>query len=116
MIVLVDEIIGMVDHATRPICTSQDELAVDLINELAPQGNYLTSDHTLANFRRFWHSGLFLRSRFTGSPEDEPEPLYDRINRRTREIIETHTVEPLPDEVIRELDELENKWMGRVMK
>jgi trimethylamine---corrinoid protein Co-methyltransferase len=114
MMVLCDELLQMVDHATRPIDTSREELAVDLIDQVGPQGNYLALDHTLANCRRFWHSGIFLRNRLTGSEEDEPEPVAERINRKTREIIETHEVEPLPDEVIHELDDLEAKWTGRL--
>lgn len=113
MILLCDEILQMVDHSTRRIDTSPEELALDLIDSVGPQGNYLALDHTLANFRRFWHSNIFLRNRLTGSPEDEPEPVHERINRRTREIIETHEVEPLPGGVLKELDDLERKWMAR---
>jgi trimethylamine---corrinoid protein Co-methyltransferase len=114
MIVLSNELIEMVDHATHPINTSQEDLCLDLIDEVGPQGNYLALDHTLANFRRFWHSNIFLRNRLTGSEEDASESVAQRINQKTREIIEKHEVEPLPAEVIRELDELEKKWTGRL--
>lgn len=113
LMVLVDEIVDMLDQATRPISTDSEELALDLIDEVGPQGNYLALDHTLANFRRFWHSDIFLRNRLTGSPEDEPEPVAERINKKTIDIIENHQVEPLPDDVLKELDQLERKWMGR---
>lgn len=114
MIFLCDELISLVDHATRRIDTSVGELAVDLVEKVGPQGNYLALDHTLNNFRRFYHSNLFLRDRLTVSPEGETEPLRERINRMTREVIETHEVESLPREVLAELDQLEEKWMGKL--
>lgn len=116
MMVLSNEIIDMVEHATRPIETSQDELCLDLIDQVGPQGNYLALDHTLANFRRFWHSNIFLRNRLTGSPEDEPEPVAERINKKTIDIIENHQVDPLPAEVLSELEELEKKWMSEATR
>lgn len=114
MIVLCDELIEMSRHATRALDTSPQELAVELIDQVGPQGNYLALDHTLQNFRRFWHSDIFLRNRLTGSREDEPEPVAQRIRQKTIDIIEHHQVDPLPDNVIKELDQLERKWMSRI--
>lgn len=114
MMVLSEEMLEMVDHATRRIDTRPEELALDLIDQVGPQGNYLALDHTLANFRRFWHSNIFLRNRLTGSPEDKPEPVTERINKKTRELIEIHRAAPLPPETLRDLDELEKKWTGRL--
>jgi trimethylamine---corrinoid protein Co-methyltransferase len=113
LILLTNEIADMVDHATRRIDTSQEELCLDLIDRVGPQGNYLALDHTLANFRRFWHSDIFLRNRLTGTDEDEQETVRQRINRKTKEIIEKHEVEPLPGDTIKALNELEEKWMAR---
>ncbi|MCL5257035.1 MAG: trimethylamine methyltransferase family protein [Chloroflexi bacterium] len=114
LMALTDEILDMLGHATHPIDTSQDELALNLIDEVGPQGNYLALDHTLANFRRFWHSDVFLRNRLTGSPEDEPEPVADRLNKKTVEMLENHQVPPLSGDKLRELDELEQKWLSRI--
>jgi trimethylamine---corrinoid protein Co-methyltransferase len=112
LIVLCDELIEMVNHATCRISVESEELALDLIDQIGPQGNYLTSDHTLSNFRRFWHSSLFLRPRLAGATELELEPFGQRLNRRTREIIATHKVDSLPAETLRDLDDLEQKWMA----
>jgi len=113
MMVVCDEIIGMVEHATWRVDTSPEELAVDLIDEVGPRGNYLSTDHTFANFRRFWYPKVFQRVRLAAEAADEPEAIADRVNRRTIEIIERHEVEPLPPEVLRELDDLERGWMAR---
>ena len=106
MMVLTNELIEMVDHATQRVDTSRDELCVDLIDQVGPHGHFLELDHTLKNFRRFWHSNIFLRSRLPDNPEDGPETVRERINRKTRDMIETHEIEPLPRSVVSELEEL----------
>jgi trimethylamine---corrinoid protein Co-methyltransferase len=113
MIVLFDEVIEMVRHATRQIEVTPEELPLDLVHEIGPGGTYMAQDHTLANCSRFWHSGLFMRSRGPGLGPDEPEMIRERINSTTRQIIETHEVEDLPPEKLRELEKLEKSWMIR---
>ncbi len=113
MIVLCDEVIGMIDHATTRIDTGPEDLALDLIREVGPGGHYLSSEHTLVNFRRLWYGEIFLREPVTGPGADRPDAVRERINERTRHIIETHRVAPLPEAVIGDLDELETKWRAR---
>jgi trimethylamine--corrinoid protein Co-methyltransferase len=111
--VLTDELVDMVDHATRQIDTRRDELCLELIHEVGPQNHFLDLDHTLDNFRRFWHSNIFQRPRLSDPPVTGEKTVRDRINEKTRRIIETHVVEPLPREVVRELDKLERSWVGQ---
>ncbi len=111
MLVLTNEILGLVDHVTRQIDTRSEEFALELIDRVGPRGNFVTSEHTLTNFRRFWYSTLFPRRR-PGNPLEDPLEVKERINQRTRNIIEKHQVEPLPTDVLRELDELEKRWLS----
>jgi hypothetical protein len=39
----------------------------------------------------------------------------DKINAKTRDIIENHKVPALPDDVLTGLDEIESKWMGEAI-
>jgi trimethylamine--corrinoid protein Co-methyltransferase len=114
MMVLTNELIEMADHATQQIDTSREELCLNLIEQVGPRGHFLELEHTLRNFRRFWHSNIFIRSKLPEHYEDEPETVRERINKKTKEIIDTHKVDPLPDNVVHELDELEKKWIARV--
>lgn len=114
MMVLCDEIIGMVTHAGRGVDTGPGELPLDLIDRVGPGGHFITTDHTLANFRRFWHSDVFLREGLSGLGCEDPDRVRDRINSKTRTIVESHQVEPLADEVLQELEHLEEKWLARI--
>jgi trimethylamine--corrinoid protein Co-methyltransferase len=113
MLVLCDELIEMSVHATRAIVPSVDELMLDLIDRVGPRGNYMAERHTRDNFRRFWHSPLFLRKRLK-AVQQRPDSFSERLNERTRQIIETYEDQLLPADTVRELDELEAKWIARV--
>ena len=113
MMVVCDEVLDMVEHATHRVDTSHEEMAVELIQEVGPRGNYLATDHTLANFRRFWYPRVFQRVRLTAEAAEEPETVADRISRKTVQVLETHKVQPLPEETMRELADMETGWMAR---
>jgi trimethylamine--corrinoid protein Co-methyltransferase len=114
LLVLCDELIDMSVHATQAIAPSRQELMLDLIDSVGPRGNYMGQRHTRANYRSFWHSPLFLRRRLRASAEDGPQSFTERLNQRTRQIIEAYEDQPLPVETVRELDGLEAKWLARV--
>ena len=52
--VLVNEILYMVNQFMRGIPVNDDTLALDLIDQIGPEGHYLYADHTLANFKNVW--------------------------------------------------------------
>ena len=111
LIVLTDEVLDMITKIMGGIEVSPETLAVDLIDKVGPGGTYLTEEHTLKNFRRFWYPKLFYRNRYdVWSSEGRPN-LREKLNRKTREIIEQHQVDPLPDDVLKELAVLEKRWM-----
>jgi trimethylamine--corrinoid protein Co-methyltransferase len=115
MMVLCNEVLDMIEHATQQVDTRPEDLAVDLVDEVGPRGDYLAADHTLANFRRFWYPRVFQRVRLAVGATEEPESITARINRRTLEIIEQQDVEPLPADTLHELDEMEKGWLARIV-
>lgn len=54
-----------------------------------------------------------LRNRLTCSEDGGDDTVAERVNKRTREIIEKHEVEPLPDGTLKILDETEGEWLAR---
>ena len=47
-----NEIISLVKRMCRGIKVNEDTMALDAISQVGPGGNYLTTDHTVANFRQ----------------------------------------------------------------
>lgn len=53
IMVLTNEIIGMIDQIMKGIEVSQETLALDLIDRIGPGGNYLAEEHTVRHFRKW---------------------------------------------------------------
>jgi trimethylamine--corrinoid protein Co-methyltransferase len=47
-----NEMIGMVERAIRGIEVNDDNLALDVIRRVGPDGNYLMEEHTQMHFRK----------------------------------------------------------------
>jgi trimethylamine--corrinoid protein Co-methyltransferase len=82
---------------------STETLALDLIHETGPDGQYLNKKHTVRHFRDQWHPLLFDRDNYEGWVKKGSKTLAERAAERVNEILNTHKVEPLPDKVKEEL-------------
>lgn len=60
-IVVSNEVIGMVTRITQGFEINEESLALDLIDQIGPGGEYLTSQHTLRHFKQNWFPHLILR-------------------------------------------------------
>ena len=98
-----DEILGWIDHLMRGVDVSDKALAVDLIDEIGPDGQYLDNEHTFAHFRERWYPTLFDRDNYDGWLAKGGETLAERAGQRVEAILAGHKPEPLPDEVAREV-------------
>jgi trimethylamine---corrinoid protein Co-methyltransferase len=110
LMVLTDELLGMTSHMVRGVEVNPQEVQLDLIHQVGPRGEFLTADHTYDNFKRFWYPKVFEHRRYdvwqlAGAPSQ-----LDRLQERTRKLIETTEAKPLPADVVRELDGRETHW------
>ena len=110
LMVLHDEMVGMVNAFMGGIEISDETLALDLIDRVGPGGNYLTEAHTLKHFTKFWVPRLLDRTPLTPDQNESVNPCEERINKKAREIIETHTPVPLPGEIVKEIKKVEESW------
>ncbi len=107
--VLVNEIIEMVYGYMGGIIVDKERLALEVMEEIGPGGNFLMEDHTMKYFREIWYSRLFDRStmnqwRARGKPE-----FHERLQRETEKLMQ-HEPRPLPPEVEREIDRMAGHW------
>ncbi|MBC8235798.1 trimethylamine methyltransferase family protein [bacterium] len=107
MLVMSDEIISMVRHITRGIEVNEETLAVDVIDEVKPGGNFLETEHTFKHYRReFWFPKLMDRRNHGDWVEAGGETLGDRANDKVKNILATHTVPPLSKEVREKIEDI----------
>jgi trimethylamine--corrinoid protein Co-methyltransferase len=102
-LVVSNEVIGMVRRIVRGIEVNEETLALDLIDEVGPGGEFLTSEHTLRHFRENWYSDLIERIPHERWVDEGEKDLGSRANEKVRHILENHQPKPLEDDVRKEL-------------
>ncbi|CAA7600613.1 trimethylamine-corrinoid protein Co-methyltransferase [Acididesulfobacillus acetoxydans] len=113
LMVMDDEIIGMVKRILEGIEVDDEHLAVDVIDAVGPGGHFLGEMHTMAHFRDFWAPTLINRLRYDGWKAEGSKTMGQRIREKTQNIINTHKPEKLPDEVLRQIQTVVDRAEAR---
>ncbi len=98
-LVICDEILGWLEHFVRGLEITDETLALDLIDEVGPDGQFLDSEHTFQHFRELWYPGLLDRNNYDGWLADGGKTLAERAAERVAVILAEHRPEPLPNDV-----------------
>ncbi|TEU08160.1 MAG: trimethylamine methyltransferase [Anaerolineales bacterium] len=94
-----DEIVSWLEHCLRGVDVSEEALAVDLIDQVGPDGQYLDSDHTRMHFRERWYPTLINRDNYDNWLAKGGKTLGQRAAERVEEILAEHKPDPLPPDV-----------------
>jgi trimethylamine--corrinoid protein Co-methyltransferase len=97
-LVICDEIVGWLGHFVAPVEVNDETLALGLIDEIGPDGQFLDTAHTLAHFREHWYPTVFDRRNYDKWQAIGGESLAERAADRVKKILAEHQPEPLPDE------------------
>jgi trimethylamine--corrinoid protein Co-methyltransferase len=100
MIVTGNEIIGFVRRLLRGIELSPETIALDVIDEVGPLGDYLGTDHTLRHFKEAWYPRLFDRRTYSGWEAAGRPGAIETAREQARQAIANHRPAPLPDGVL----------------
>ena len=105
----------MIKHTVKGICVNDETLAVDVINEIGPAGNFLVHQHTLEHMRSQSQPELIDRTMRETWEKKGSLSTYDKAMVKVKNILQTHKPDPLPQEVLNKIrsivDETE-KEMG----
>jgi trimethylamine--corrinoid protein Co-methyltransferase len=105
-IVICDELIHYVKRFMQGLEVSEETLALDVIDQVGPHGDFLGTKHTKRHFREDWYPELLDRRTFEAWSADGSKTLRQRARERVDEILESHQPQPLPDDVRRGVDEV----------
>jgi trimethylamine--corrinoid protein Co-methyltransferase len=106
MIVICDEIIGAVRGLLGGIELTPETLALEVIDEVGPGGDYLSTDHTLRHYKECWYPNIFNRFSYQSWTEAGRPEAIARARQAARDAIANHRPKPLPDatlEILRSL-------------
>ena len=107
MVALSDEVVGQVKRFLRGIRVDEETLALDVLREVGPGGNFIAHEHTASHFRdEFWFPTLMDRGRYSQWQKAGSKTMGDRLRERTADIIANHKVDPLSDEINAGIDKI----------
>ncbi len=107
--VLVHDIVDAVNHFMQGIPVTEETLALDVIHRVGPGGHYLQDAHTMDHFRKIKYSEIFDRMVQDQWKAAGAKPFEQRLQEVTLKKM-AHHPEPLPEETIKALDEMQKSW------
>jgi trimethylamine--corrinoid protein Co-methyltransferase len=89
-VVMADELVGMVKRYRSGFDITAETLALDIIDEVGPQKDYLSHPHTAEHFKKdAWYPEVLDRRRFEAWVEAGGEPIEAPLRRRAQKLLAT---------------------------
>lgn len=112
--VIANETIGFLRAATSGVVVDDETLALDVIDELGPTGEYLQHPHTMRHYKEPFYSDLVEKGTYSQWEKKGALTMEQSAARVVDKILETHTVASLPEDVrekIRAIVRREQEWI-----
>jgi trimethylamine--corrinoid protein Co-methyltransferase len=114
LIAICNDLIGFLRAATAGVVVDEETLALDVIDELGPTGDYLGHDHTLRHFKEPYYSKLADKGTYSQWVERGATTMEQRAAQQVEDILTSHKPEPLPADVQRDINKIvqrEQSWI-----
>ena len=106
-LVMSNDIIGMAKRFSSGFEVSDEHLALDVIRQVGPGGQFLQQPHTMKHFKdQLWRSKVFTRQPYEKWVETGSKTVEDRVREEIHRILKTHQPVSLPDKVITEIERI----------
>ena len=106
MITMADELIHWVKKFMQGVVVDDETLALDWIDQVGLDGDFLGIDHTHNHFREDWYPMLLDRQNHEGWVMDGELSLRQRARERVKNILAEHQPEPLPEGIAQEIQKV----------
>lgn len=103
LMVICADFIGFLRAATAGVTVNDETLALDVIEDLGPTGDYLSHDHTMQHFREPYYSKLAEKGVYAQWLHKGGTTMEQRAGRLIDKILAEHEPEPLPPDVQRDI-------------
>lgn len=101
-----NDLIGWIKRFVQGMVIDDETLALDLIDELGPDGEYVSSQHTRKHFREDFYPVLLNRQNHDAWLAEGGTTLRERAREQVRTLLAEHQPEPLPADILAELDRI----------
>jgi trimethylamine--corrinoid protein Co-methyltransferase len=110
MAVICDEIAHMIRRVLDGMSVNEDTLAVDIIREVGPAGDFLSHAHTVRHFRKeMWFPRLFKRQTIDEWTQAGGKMIHESAHEKVLEILSKAEAVNLPPDVDAELERAFNQ-------
>jgi trimethylamine--corrinoid protein Co-methyltransferase len=106
LLAMCNEHLGFLRAATNGVPVSDDDLALDVVEELGADGDYLTHDHTLRHYKRPFHSRLYDKRPYSQWLGSGGLSMEQRAAAWVDELLESHQPPTLPPDTQRDLKKI----------
>jgi trimethylamine--corrinoid protein Co-methyltransferase len=107
-LVMCDEIIGMIKQIGKGILVNDQTLALDILQEVGPGGEFISHDHTYDHWKEWFRPTIIDRSNFDIWTERGSKTYNDRLEPEVDRILASHELEPLDQNIIQEMKKIIN--------
>ena len=91
------EMFRYIRNLIEGIRINEETLALDVIDQVGPGGNYLTHDHTFDHMRARSTAGLFCRTGYEQWVDAGRKGMYERAREKAAELLSNHKPRALPE-------------------
>lgn len=101
-----NDVVGYLDRIIGGLEISAETLALDVIDQVGPEGNFLGEEHTLEHYQENWRPGTLARPNWASFVAGGSKDYRDRANEKINEILSQRVKKPLPEGTLARLDEI----------
>ncbi|MDR1676998.1 MAG: trimethylamine methyltransferase family protein [Deltaproteobacteria bacterium] len=107
MMVLGDEIISWTKRIMAGMEVSAETLALEVIDNVGPGGNFLSHKHTASHFRReSWFPSLFRKDQYDTWKSEGSPTCEQAMYQKTGQLLENHKPRPVSESLLEELKKM----------
>ncbi len=115
--VIDNEILGAAFKIVEGMEVNKDTLAIDVIKEIGPGGNYLTHEHTLKYLRKVtWFPKITNREKWEAWETKGSKDMRQRAKEEAERILKEHHPQHLSEDIVREIDRLAIEAQKKAIK
>ncbi len=115
LLVMANEFIAFLRAATRGVPVDEETLALEVVEELGPTGDYLQHPHTMRHVREPFYSDLMHKGVYAQWEKQGQKTMEQLAAEKVDQILESHTVAPLAQDVQKAISDIvarELEWIG----
>jgi trimethylamine---corrinoid protein Co-methyltransferase len=116
MLVLGNEVAGMIKRFAGGINTEPEHLAVDVIQKVGAGGNYLQEAHTHKHFKQCWYPELFTRQSYGSWEKSDGKSLAEKCNEKVQKVLEEHKPLALEEKLMQRLVDIRTAGEKEILK